>query len=208
MIDAQTEVVRLERSQLNRATEILAKAFYADPMFRYLIPETEPAKLDALNWFCQMILNYSQPYHQIYTTADDLKGVAAWIPPGHSPLSTLRLLQVGLYALPFKLGWKKAGRFLSLFSMIDEHHSHDIPQRHWYLFMLGVAPSYQNQGIGSLLLQPVLKQADSEGLPCYLETSTESAVRFYQRQGFAVLWQGELPGGNSCIWTMKREPIR
>ncbi|HBE49815.1 MAG TPA: GNAT family N-acetyltransferase, partial [Cyanobacteria bacterium UBA11369] len=117
------------------------------------------------------------------------------------------LLQAGLYALPFKLGWKKSGRFMSLFSLIEERHHQEMPNPHWYLFMLGVAPSYQNQGVGSKLLQPILKQADSDGLPCYLQTSTESAIRFYKRNGFEILWKGELPGDNACIWTMKREPV-
>nr|WP_231510290.1 GNAT family N-acetyltransferase [Fischerella sp. PCC 9605] len=81
-----------------------------------------------------------------------------------------------------------------------------MSQPHYYLEMLGVAPAYQGQGIGSLLLQPVLKQADTEGLPCYLQTTTEKAVRFYQKHGFEVLRTVELPKGGSQLWTMKRSP--
>ena len=206
MIDAQSHAILLQQTQTEKATEILTNAFYNDPMFRYIMPE-EPAKYNALKWFCRMTLDVSQPYNQIYTTPGDLKGIAAWIPPGHAPLSTLRLLQAGLYALPFKLGWNNTGRFMSLFSIIEEHHKHEMQEPHWYLFMLGVEPAYQSQGIGSMLVQPVLKQADSEGLPCYLQTSTESAIRFYQRHGFEVVWKGELPGDSSYIWTMKRDPV-
>jgi ribosomal protein S18 acetylase RimI-like enzyme len=207
VINATNEAIHLERSQTEKATEILTNAFYNDPMFGCIIPETEPAKYNALKWFCRMTLDVSQPYNHIYTTPDELKGIAAWLPPGHASISMLQLLQAGLYALPFKLGWKKSGRFMSLFSLIEERHIKEMPNPHWYLFMLGVSPSYQNQGIGSTLLQPILKQANSDGLPCYLQTSTESAIRFYKRHGFEILWKGELPGDNACIWTMKREPV-
>lgn len=95
---------------------------------------------------------------------------------------------------------------MSLFLQLEEYHKHDIQEQHWYLAMLGVAPAHQNQGIGSLLLQPILKQADSTGLPCYLETSTEKGVRFYQRQGFEVVRRSELPGGGPHFWTMMRKP--
>lgn len=89
--------------------------------------------------------------------------------------------------LPFMLRWGRLGQFVSLFLQLEEHHKHDVPQQHWYLAILGVAPAYQSQGIGGSLLQPLLNQADSTGLPCYLETSTEGGIRFYQRHGFEVV---------------------
>jgi ribosomal protein S18 acetylase RimI-like enzyme len=113
-----------------------------------------------------------------------------------------------MYALPFMLPWRRLGQLMSLFFRLEEYHKHDIQEQHWYLMMLGVAPVYQNQGIGGSLLQPILKQADSAGLPCYLETSTQSGVRFYQRHGFEIVRSGELPTGSARFWTMKREPKR
>jgi ribosomal protein S18 acetylase RimI-like enzyme len=79
-----------------------------------------------------------------------------------------------------------------------------FPNRIGIYSCLGISPAYQRQGIGSLLLQPILKQADSEGLPCYLETSTEGGVRFYQRRGFEVVRTGGFPEDNLKFWTMKR----
>lgn len=201
-----TDVVCLKQSQFDHASEALASAFDKDPMFRYFTPEAARARTNALKWFCKTALRYSKPYNHIYTTASDLKGIAAWLPPEHSSVSILRLLQVGLYALPFNINWSKLGQFMSVYSTVDEFHERDLPQPHWYLFMLGVAPTYQGQGIGGSLLQPILKQADSEGLSCYLETFTEQAVCFYQKHGFEVLRIGEFPGNAPRFWTMKREP--
>ncbi|MCA1993231.1 MAG: GNAT family N-acetyltransferase [Coleofasciculus sp. S288] len=200
------DIVSLKQAQIEKASAVLANAFDNDPVFRYVAPKQEQSRANALKWICKTALKYSQPYNHIYTTTEDLKGVAAWIPPGHSSLNILQLLQAGLYALPFKLGWNKIGRCMSLLSEMDEFHERDMPHQHWYLFMLGVSPTYQGQGIGSLLLQPILDQADREKLPCYLETSTEQAVRFYHKNGFEVVRTHQLKEGNLQLWTMKREP--
>lgn len=200
-----TEVVCLEKAQIEAASKILAHAFNDDPIFRYFGREQEQARINTIKLLAKTALRYSQSYNHIYTTTNDLKGIAVWIPPGKFPLNDFRLLKLGLYALPFKLRLSRLRQFLSMFLTMEEHHKHDIPQPHWYLFMLGVSPAYQRQGIGSLLLQPIIKQADKEGLPCYLETSTEGGVRFYQRLGFEVVRTGGI-SEEIKFWTMKRSP--
>lgn len=200
-----TEVVRLERSQIDAASTVLAQAFNNDPMFNYFATVDEPARLDLINWVAKTILRYSQPYNHIYTTQDDIKGIAVWLPPGKYPLNNVRFLLSGLYRIPPKLRFDRFRQLIALFSKIEEYHQQDLPEKHWYLFMLGVSPRYQNQGIGGLLLQPILKQADQEKVPCYLETSTERGVNFYQKQGFKVLRSATFPE-NLQYWTLKREP--
>ncbi|RUT02797.1 GCN5-like N-acetyltransferase [Dulcicalothrix desertica PCC 7102] len=200
------DAVRLEESQIDEATITLYQAFDNDPMLRYITLENNLARADIIKCFCQAILRYTKSYNTIYTTSKDLKGVAIWIPPGQFPINFVRLLQAGLYKLPFKLGWSGFNRWVSLFTL-DSYHKSDMSQPHWYLLILGVIPTYQGQGIGSSLLQPILKQADAEKLPCYLETFTTASVRFFQKHGFKVLKTDQLPGNALSFWTMKREPI-
>ena len=197
-----TEIIRLEKAQIHQATETLVDGFKKDPMFQYLLPPTENLKDKISLTFWEAVLRYCQPLNNVYTTPE-IKGVAAWVPPEEFPVKFLRLLQLGLYKVPFQLGFRRLIKFASLFSLIEKYHEQDMHQPHWYLLGLGVSSSCQGQGIGSLLIQPMLKKADEEGLPCYLETSTERAVRFYQRNGFEILRTGEKP---VQFWTMKREP--
>lgn len=201
------EVTHLQYSQIESASEILAHAFNNDPTFRYFTKEEERARIDAIKCYAKAKLRYSQPYKQIYTTTNDLKGIAIWIPPGEFPLDDLRLLSLGLYALPFHLSLNKLPELLSVLSTTEKYHKQDLPQPHWYLSMLGVSPTYQRQGVGSLLLQPILKQADKDRLPCYLETSTEGGVRLYQRHGFEIIRSDSLLAGKLKFWSMKREPL-
>lgn len=201
-----SEVVLLERSQHTDAVELLATAFNQDPLFRYYCSEDDAIRLKSLRWFMNLMLNYSHPINHNYATAGDLKGVAVWLPPGEFPTSQWRLLQLGFYAIPFKVRLSRLRQALKQFDVMEEHHKHDMPQPHWFLYLLGVAPAYQNQGIGSLLLQPMLQQADADGLPCYLETSTERGVRFYQRHGFEIIRTVQLTEDTPPFWTLARSP--
>ena len=72
--------------------------------------------------------------------------------------------------------------------------------------MLGVDPAYQNQGMGSSLIQPILEQADRDNLPCYLETSTAGGVLFYQRHNFEVVETMDFPQEGFQVWMMIRQP--
>ena len=189
-----SDIVFLNSSEIEQATEILVEAFREDPMFRYLGTEVEQElqiNSNALEYFCKMSLQNCQPYHHIYTTANNLKGVAVWIPPGKSEMNAWQFLSM-LLVLPGKCGWHKTGRCLSLLSALNKRHQKEMTEPHWNLSLLGVAPAYRGQGIGSLLLQPVLKLADRECFPCYLSTFNQQAISFYQKHKFTVLWQGKL----------------
>ncbi|MEA5570116.1 GNAT family N-acetyltransferase [Calothrix sp. UHCC 0171] len=200
------EIKKLEKSQIQKASQVLGKAFNQDPIFAYIASENPLEKANLIESSCQMLLRYSQCHNQIYTTTDELKGIAAWIPPGYATDNILRLFQAGIITVLFNIHIKKILISLSMLFTAEKYHKQMMKQPHWYLMMLGVSPDFQGQGIGGMLLEPVLQQADIEGLPCYLETSTQAAVRFYQRHGFEIAWNGELAPGSPQLWIMIREP--
>jgi hypothetical protein len=43
-------------------------------------------------------------------------------------------------------------------------------------------------------------------LPCYLETENERNLPFYERHGFEVVSDGEVPKRGLRVWAMVREP--
>jgi hypothetical protein len=199
------EVAKLGRAQFARATEVLANAFQADPMFRYLLSKPDRIRASDVKALFELTLNYCQPYNHIYTTTSELKGIAIWTPPKHSNLNLLWLAPMAI-TLPFQLGWSSLRKILTVLSKVEEYRQHYMTQPHWYLEGLGVRANSQGQGIGALLLQPALKQADLDGHPCYLETSTEGGVRFYQRHGFEVITKTQLLENAPPMWMMKRDP--
>lgn len=159
-----SKIIHLEKTQIDRATETLVTAFRKDPITGYILSHTNSKKDKISRNLWSATLRYAQPYNHIYTAPEN-KGIAAWIPPSEYPLNFMQILQAGFYKIPFMLGFSGLKKFLHLFTLFDKYHERDMHQPHWYLFALGVSEVYQGKGIGSLLVQPILKQADEAGLP-------------------------------------------
>jgi GNAT superfamily N-acetyltransferase len=76
----------------------------------------------------------------------------------------------------------------------------------WYLAVIGVDPQAAGKGFGGALLKPVLKAADAQGKPCYLETAEANNKPFYEKHGFVVVRHGLEPASSLVYWTFRREP--
>ena len=209
-MNSEIEIIRLQESQIKQASETLINAF----AINQLNQRDESEQEDFVSWansplivfdsevpdsYWQSVLRYCQSLKHVYTTPE-IKGIAAWIPQGWYPLDFWRCLETGYYWGIFKsypFSW-----------LTDTYYIQNMRQPYWYLFALGVLPDYQRQGIGSSLIQPILKRASEDGLPCYLEARTEEAVSFYQKNGFEIIEKFETPTFEQTItyWTMKREP--
>jgi GNAT superfamily N-acetyltransferase len=136
-------------------------------------------------------------------TDDGLRGVASWTPPGQAHMSAIETLRL-LPRMAAVLG-RRLPRTLRALSYLESQ----LPEEpHWHLPFLGVLPESQGQGIGSLLMRPVLERCDREGTPAYLEASTPRNRALYLRHGFDVLDEIRLPGGGPRLWRMWREPLR
>ncbi len=53
--------------------------------------------------------------------------------------------------------------------------------------------------------QPILAHADREVLPCYLETTKDVNVPFYEKHGFTVVSDGIVPDTALRVWGMRRK---
>lgn len=83
---------------------------------------------------------------------------------------------------------------------------HPSGRAHAYLWMIGVAPGRQGEGLGTALIGSVLDRCDREGLAAYLEASSERSARLYRRLGFETAGETlALPDG-PYMWPMWREP--
>ena len=201
------DIVPLQQSDFAIAADCLAAAFEQDPLMSHGLPEAAEAKRIALEKISQGALNFAKSYERTYTTAGQPKGVAIWQPPEASevnPAQLWNLVTSGLLQTPFYLRWDRLPDLVWMMSLFSRLHQKLMPDPHWYLMMLGVSPQAQGQGIGGKLIQPVLEEADRSNVPCYLETTTPAAVRFYERNGFQVIHQDFFAG--HPYWAMKRSP--
>lgn len=68
-----------------------------------------------------------------------------------------------------------------------EWASHDPVDLHWHLGPIGVLPSQQGIGVGTLLMQRFCEEVDMCSARAYLETDLDKNVSFYEKFGFAVI---------------------
>jgi ribosomal protein S18 acetylase RimI-like enzyme len=199
-----SKIVQLEATRRDYAGEVLARAFHDDPLYMLVLPE-EGKRARALPWLFDKVVQYSLLYGEVYTTPA-VEGVACWLPPGRTELTLGRMVRCGLHVMPLKMGLAAYRQFNTYMGYADAFHARYAPEPHWYLWAIGVDPGSQGKGIGSRLIQPILKRADAIGMACYLETEMERNVRFYRKHGFEVVDGGKVPKLGAQVWAMVREP--
>ncbi len=180
-------VATVERS-LRRATAadvqalatVLADAFLDDPIYSWLIP-MEQSRHARLRRFFALHLRIFGLDRGIARTTTDLAGAAISTPPGNWRLPTSAAVRnFRRYGAVF--GQHGARAFAYLLRLERQH----VRGPHHYIAAVGVAPAAQGQGLGTRLLRPTLEVCDSEGLPAYIEASSERNARLYERLGFVI----------------------
>jgi ribosomal protein S18 acetylase RimI-like enzyme len=161
---------------LSRLTIALAAAFQEDPVFRWLLPDeaTRPARLRR---FFAHELRHVLKRGRV-STSGGLAGAALVLPPGawRTP-PHVAVLQ----GRPFGIHLPRAAGMLA---SVERRH---LREPHCYFAYIGVAPDAQGQGLGSGMMRPTLDRCDAEGLPAYLEASSERNAALYERLGFTIV---------------------
>jgi GNAT superfamily N-acetyltransferase len=203
----ETAVTELAPHQIKEAGEVLARAFYDDPAFAWILPD-DANRARALSWLMGTGVRYGHMFGRVHTSSGNVASGAVWLPPGDTIMSPLRMIRAGMMLAPFKFGVGSFRRFLSATNHLEHLHKRDVSPQHWYLMILGVDPPRQGQGLGGAVIQPILARADRENLPCYLETAKERNLPFYRKYGFEVAVEADFPHGGPHFWTMLRQPAR
>jgi ribosomal protein S18 acetylase RimI-like enzyme len=200
--DVQTAPLTQNRAAAARGT--LVRAFWEDPFIRHVFPD-EDKRQRPLDWFFKFGVGYGLRYGAVDATgATD--GVAVWLPPGASKMTMPRLIRSGFPRAPLAFGLSSFQRFFKAMNLFEHLEEQNMPGPHWHLFLLGVDPSRQGQGVGGALMALKLPEVDASGLPCYLETALERNLPFYRRHGFEVVTEQDLPAEGPPFWTMVRPP--
>lgn len=183
---------------------VWGRAFRDDPLWSWIVrdrPEERERRMTrfftatARQWVRHSI-------REVWTTRAR-EGAAAWSPPGSLKEPAGKMLT----ATPAIVAALRGGlrRSLAVYALVLEHRP---PEPHWYLEILGTDPASQGRGVATAVIGPVLERCDREGLPAYLETETEANVPFYERRGFRVTGEVDVPKGGPHMWLMLRPPAR
>jgi GNAT superfamily N-acetyltransferase len=189
---------KAQASDVASLAQTLTRAFDDDPLTVWMFPDADRRRR-RLPAFFRSLCKASLPFGELYT-AEDHRCVAIWNPPGTFPLPLSANTKVGLTTTRL-VGFRTALCAQGLLYFATHHPK----ERHWYLQMLGTEPESQSQGFGSAILAPVLHRCDTDGERVYLESSKQQNIPFYERHGFIVTQEVQVPRG-PVVWAMWRDP--
>ena len=179
-------------------SQTLASAFRDDPVFHWCLPDARLRDEHLARWF-RVVVDALLGHEETYCT-DDATGAALWVPPDVAPLTEQQGALLG--EVTAEMGETALDRSSALSAVMEENHPHDP---HLYLWFTGVHASRRGQGSGGRLLRSRLARADEQGLPAYLEATTERNRSLYERHGFEVT--GVLSVDDAPpLWQMWRDP--
>jgi GNAT superfamily N-acetyltransferase len=179
----------------------LAAAFEEDPVFRWLLPKESQRFPRLLRFFELELRHVVLPVGRVLTAAQCV-GASLELPPSswRMPLGA----QIAHGPAFLRAFGARLPRAMALLTLMERRH---IREPHYYIPYVGVAPDAQGQGLGTALLRPTLDRCDREGLPAYLEATSERNAALYERLGFER--RGELRLGRSPpLWPMLRPSAR
>jgi GNAT superfamily N-acetyltransferase len=177
----------------------LARAFYGDPIFGWLIPNAASRRARLQRFFRLELGHVVLPAGRAVVAAGDA-GVSLELPPGAWRMPFRAQLAHGpTFARVFGSHLPHA---LALTTRMERRH---VREPHYYIPYVGVAPESQGQGIGTALLRETLDRSDRERLPAYLEATSESNAALYSRMGFEHLGEFSI-ASSPPLWPMRRPP--
>ena len=177
----------------------LALAFDDDPLTTWLFPD-DGRRRRRLPRFFRSLLKASLGFGEVYA-AEGAHCAAIWNPPGTFPMGAYADARLGVVTA--SLVGPRIARCAPGLLYFASHHP---KERHWYLQMIGTNPEVQGRGMGSAIMAPVLERCDRDAERTYLESSKKQNIPFYERHGFVVTDEIQVPGGGPLVWAMWRDP--
>jgi GNAT superfamily N-acetyltransferase len=189
-------IERLGPDRTRSVAELIAGAFRRLAVTAWLVPDE--AKREAVLADNFEILVGHAMRHGLVHGAGDRAAVAVWLPQTAEPTPPPEEYDARVAAACGE--WTE--RFRHLDELFEANHPH--PDHH-HLAFLAVRPERQGQGLGSALLRHHHAWLDANGVPGYLEASSEGSRDLYARHGYRVSEPFRLPDGTP-FWPMWRDP--
>ncbi len=194
-------IIRLSKEYIEPASMVLSRAFFNDPVVCWQISDESKRKAK-FHYIWKMILRIWIKLGEVYTTSENLEGIAIWHPPGMVNISYWKYILNGGFILPFRFGIKSIKKLMYVQDVNVSMRNHLMKTPYWYLGPIGVNPEHQGKGFASKLIKPMLKRIFWENLPILLETNSRKNVSIYEHFGFDVFEEIIIPKTNFISWIM------
>lgn len=190
---APIEVREATPADAPRVIASLSRAFATDPVFDWVFPDPASRARHAPKVFKMFFEEYAPPGLRLVT--GDCAAATLWRPPDMPE-------EQGGLRQAWRL-WRAAGSAIFRFKRVgDAVEAHFPPRPFWYLHIAGCDPARQGEGLGRAVVQAGLDRIGNATV--YLETGKQANLGFYERLGFHVREEWDVPGGGPHFWSMIR----
>lgn len=174
---------------IDQTATLYASAFANDPVQTYILNALPaPRRKIYLHEYFTRLLTAAALNAAIFSSTDEGSAYAVVIPPGYQVDNPWTMLRAGILSVLWNLGakgcWKMLGEFEPLTLAAKTKGLKGAGVKHYYVFFVATAEEHRGKGLSSALIQQTQAKASAEGMPVWLEATTEYSARLYKRLGF------------------------
>ena len=179
-------MIKAKCSDKNLVVDILTKSFDTNQSVNYIIKQDAKRTQRV-----RALMDYS--FEVCYLFGDvflsDDKKACALITYPDKKKTNLKSILLDVKLIFFAVGLKNIKKTLARETLINKVQPKELK---YYLWFIGVDPEYQNEGIGTILLDELIEDSEHKKRPIYLETSTLKNLPWYQKFGFQIYHELDL----------------
>lgn len=173
-------IINAQRKDKTRIIEILCQSFQSDPQINYILGSNGNKNKKLMR-----LMAYSFEFglaNGKVEISEDKNSVAIW-KASNSKKMTINLFYESMLFF-FTFGWSGITRISAMEKKIAAFYPYKTIFN--YLWILGTNPSEQGKGYGTAIISKAINRFEQDKVPLYLETSTDSNLKYYQRKGFEL----------------------
>lgn len=184
---------------------ILAKAFHNYPLMLHAFKgNTEAQRAKGLQQLYTRCTSAAAMYGSIILTPDK-QGAIICLPGNSFPLGLWREVRSGMGLIPLKLGIKTTLRLINHDAVGEGWIKKNAGSKMGYIWCVGVLDTARGKGYSRLLIGQSIAHMKQQGLnEFWLKTEDPKNVTIYQKLGFDLIQELNVPSSGLKSWVMKK----
>ena len=179
-------MIKAKYSDKNLVVDILTKSFNTNQSVNYIVRQ-DAKRVQRVRALMDYSFEVCYLFGDVFLS-DDKKACALITYPDKKK-TNLKSILLDVKLIFFAVGLKNIKKTLARETLINKVQPKELK---YYLWFIGVDPEYQNEGIGTILLDELIEDSEHKKRPIYLETSTLKNLPWYQKFGFQIYHELDL----------------
>lgn len=179
-------MIKAEYSDRNLVVDILTKSFDTNRSVNYIVKQ-DSKRVKRVSALMDYSFQVCYAFGDVFLSED--KKACALVTYPDKKRTTLKSILLDVKLITSAVGLKNIKKTLVREAKIKKLQP---KEKKYYLWFIGVDPVYQNEGIGSDLLNDLIQDSIQKNRPIYLETSTLKNLPWYKKFGFQIYYELDL----------------